>query len=187
VRAYWAYERDQHDTSPQACTAARQSRIPRDARGTRASSGASGRGPTVRHEPISGVDPMNKPRNSNIAAPAQRMTPVALDQQARPGGWLSVARAAARAGYLLPSHREALEQGGAARDTGSITQGHGSPPRSPRALAGRDAFSISVNSANPSTFRPRQSGDRSNVSRCMFTQFRISEENLAIFAIKRHR
>jgi excisionase family DNA binding protein len=41
---------------------------------------------------------MKNLHNPNIAAPVQRMKPVALDQQAQPGGWLSVARAAARVG-----------------------------------------------------------------------------------------
>ncbi len=41
---------------------------------------------------------MNKPRNSKIAAPAQRMKPVALDQQAQHAVWLSAARAAERVG-----------------------------------------------------------------------------------------
>jgi excisionase family DNA binding protein len=41
---------------------------------------------------------MNKPHNQNIAAPAQRMKPVALDQQAQHAVWLSAARAAERVG-----------------------------------------------------------------------------------------
>ena len=40
---------------------------------------------------------MSKPCNSKIAEPVRRATPVALDLQALPGGWLSVAKAAARA------------------------------------------------------------------------------------------
>lgn len=83
MNAHCAYERDQQDISRQACRAASQSPNPRDAQGTRASSGASGRGPGVRDEPINSVDPMTKPRNSNIAARAQRMKPVALDQHAQ--------------------------------------------------------------------------------------------------------
>jgi hypothetical protein len=41
---------------------------------------------------------MSKPRNTNVATPAQRMRPLVLDHQTQPGGWLSIARAAARAG-----------------------------------------------------------------------------------------
>ena len=41
---------------------------------------------------------MNKLHHSNCAGPARRATPVALDLQALPGGWLSVAKAAGRAG-----------------------------------------------------------------------------------------
>jgi excisionase family DNA binding protein len=41
---------------------------------------------------------MNRPHNSDISAPAQRVSPVASDHRAMPGGWLSVAKAADRAG-----------------------------------------------------------------------------------------
>jgi excisionase family DNA binding protein len=41
---------------------------------------------------------MNNPCNSKMAAPARRATPIALDLQALPGGWLSVVKAAGRAG-----------------------------------------------------------------------------------------
>jgi excisionase family DNA binding protein len=41
---------------------------------------------------------MNKPHHSHSAAPAQRVPPVALNLQTMPGGWLSVAKAAGRAG-----------------------------------------------------------------------------------------
>jgi len=41
---------------------------------------------------------MNKTHNSTISAPAQRATPVAFAHPAQPGGWLSVAKAADRAG-----------------------------------------------------------------------------------------
>jgi excisionase family DNA binding protein len=41
---------------------------------------------------------MNKLHHSHSAAPAQKVPPVALDLQALPGGWLSVAKAAGRAG-----------------------------------------------------------------------------------------
>jgi excisionase family DNA binding protein len=66
---------------------------------------------------------MSKPHGPTIPAPGQRIKPGTLDQQAQPGGWLSVARAADRAGVcprtikrwikggLLPATRLPSPQG----------------------------------------------------------------------------
>jgi hypothetical protein len=78
VNVNCAHERDQHDI-PQACPATGQNRVHREAQATGASSGAPSRGPGGRHEPIRCADPMNKQRN--FPTPAQRLRPVALENQ----------------------------------------------------------------------------------------------------------